>query len=770
MRAALLFVALCQANLAEAEAWLRVDKPSALVRANAPTSAIDYGAFLWMPAAHAPIALLDARAQRIEQPFHMLMDGQLRDPRDGIRSADPWLQATVHSGPDFRIVQFFGPPRAADLDDLRAANVRPVRYLAPFSYIVWATQNELANLSARSGAVRWAGDFLPAQRVPQQSRELGSQMQQAMALLDATSASAVIDALAATGAQLVKQRVLTPDLTLVELQLPGDRFLQAATQPGLYTLQRIPNDGGPRSEMTNQSIVGGYNASNVISPGYLDWLNPTGLTGAGVKVSIVDGGIRTTHTDLANNMVACVGSSGSCTTANDSHGTHVAGAVAGNASSAIRDAGNFLRGQGVAPGASLIQQRYGPFLSAGGPGGMVVDGMLSIYKDAALSGAQLANNSWGPGSVPQGYDIPTMQVDMIARDANPDEAGSQPILTVWSIMNGNGDRNTGICAPSSLGSPDEAKNLFAIGSTRMQTGAGAQIAALFDVSSNSAHGPACDGRMVPHIVAPGCSTDSTGSGSDSSFALLCGTSMASPVVSGASALYWQRYRNLNGGRDPSPALIKAVFTAAAKNLTGFLDADGGVMPQRPNRYSGWGRLDLNAVINPGVDVWLFDQAQVLPTTGSTWAVDLLADDPAQPVRIMLSWTDAAGPGSGGTTPSWTNDLDLSVSAGAQSWRGNVFDAASGWSAAGGSADAKNNLEGVFLSPAQHAGGGFSINVLAATIAADALNPWTPTTPRQDFAVVCYNCKPAAALPDPLFADGFDGASPVDALFANGFED
>lgn len=752
-----------------AEPWLRVEQPTAALRAQLPAHAIDYGSFIWMPAAAAPTGVLGARVQRSEQPFALVIDGEPVDPLQMPASNNPWWQANSVSGGDFRLVQLYGPPRVQDLAELRAANVRPVRYLAPFSYIVWSTRAELDSLSARSGAVRWAGDLLPAQRVPPQSREWPAGPTRAMALVDAASADDVIAALIALPAQRVERTSLTSDLTLIELELSGSDYLSAAHVPGVYTLQHIDSGGGPRGEMSNQSIVGGINGGGSVVPGYVDWLTPTGLSGAGVKVSIVDGGIRTTHADLASRIVPCLGSEGSCVTANDNHGTHVAGAVAGTGASAVRDAALFLRGQGVAPGASLIQQRYGPFLGAG-PGSMVANGMLRIYKDAAVSGAQLANNSWGPTGTPQGYDIPTMQVDMIARDADPTLAGNQPVLTVWSIMNGNGDRNTGICAPSSLGSPDEAKNLFAIGSTRMQTGAGAQIAALFDVSSNSAHGPACDGRMVPNIVAPGCSTDSTGSGSDSSFALLCGTSMASPVVSGASALYWQRYRNLNGGRDPSPALIKAVFTAAAKNLTGFLDADGGVMPQRPNRYSGWGRLDLNAVINPGVDVWLFDQEQVLPTTGSTWAVDLLADDPAQPVRIMLSWTDAPGPGTGGTTPSWTNDLDLRVSAGAQTWRGNVFDQASGWSAAGGSADAKNNLEGVFLSPAQHAGGGFSINVLAATIAADALNPWTPTTPRQDFAVVCYNCKPAAALPDPLFADGFDGASPIDALFANGFED
>ena len=153
-------------------------------------------------------------------------------------------------------------------------------------------------------------------------------------------------------------------------------------------------------------------------------------------------------------------------------------------------------------------------------------------------------------------------------------------------------------------------------------------------------------------------------------------------------------------------------------------------------------------------------------TGATFAVDLQADDPAQPVRIMLAWTDAPGPGTGGTTASWTNDLDLNVQVAAQSFRGNVFAANDGFSQSGGNADGKNNLEGVFLSPAQHAGAGFRLQVLAATIAADALNPWLPGSAAQDFALVCYNCRPVE-LSDSLYADGFE--SSVDTLFADGFE-
>lgn len=747
---------------AAAEDWLRIDRPTPELRAALPPRAIDYGGFVWMPASAGRGLPPGTVALTLADPHALSIDGLRIDPLAGRpASSDPWLQSPAYAGPDFRLVQLHGPPRAQDLDGLRDAGVRPVRYLAPFSYIVWASAAQLDALRARSGEVRWAGALLPAQRVPPQSRSQDPAPVRAMALVDAASADSVIAALTASGANLVKRAAFTGDLTMVELDLPGASALSAARTPGVYTLQRIPGDAGPRSEISNQSVVGNYNASQIAFPGYQNWLSQTGLTGNGVTVSIVDGGIRTTHVDLAGAMVPCTGSNGSCTAFADNHGTHVAGAVAGRGSSGVLDAGGFLRGQGVAPGASLVQQRYGPFLT-GGPGGMAVDGMLDIFHDSVASGARIANNSWGPASIPQGYDIPTMQVDMIVRDADAGTAGNQPIMAVWSIMNGNGDRPGGPCAPSSLGSPDEAKNLLAVGSTRLLSGS-TQLGALFDVSANSAHGPACDGRIVPHIVAPGCATDSTTSTSDTAFGTLCGTSMASPVVSGASALYWQRHRNVYG-TNPSPALVKALLSATATNLTGRLDADGGVMPQRPNRYSGWGRLDLNAVLAPGVGIWVHDQETVLTSSGEEYLVRLEADNPRLPVRLMLAWTDAPGPGTGGTTPSWTNDLDLSASIDANTWRGNVIDPTSGFSATGGGADNKNNLEGIFLSPAQHAGTAIEIRVLAATIAADALNPYTPSSPRQDFALVCHNCR---VLRDTLFDDGFE--SVADGLFADGFE-
>jgi uncharacterized repeat protein (TIGR01451 family) len=730
------------AALAGADAaWLRVEIRDAATRASLPPGAIDYGRFAWLPAAEAP-AELRRKGQLVERAFHLTLGERRFDPAtDFPAGMDPWHAPTGAAGGDFRLVQFQGPIRPEWLAALRAAGAEPVQYIHPFAYVVWADPAALHAARALP-AVRFTGEFLPAFRVPVQSRESQARHGHAMALVFRAREAETLAAMAAAGAPVLAVEAMTDQLSVVHLQALPERFLDLARIPGLYTLQEISQDAGPRGEMSNQSVVGGYDASNQIFPGYLDWLTPTGLSGQGVVVGIVDGGIRTSHQDLVGRMVPCVSAGGtptSCTTADNSHGTHVAGAVAGTGASGIR-LGGFLRGQGVAPGASLVQQRYSAFISGAGPGGMVPNGMLTIFRESALSGALLTNNSWGPSGTPQGYNIPTRQVDMISRDADPNLPSQQPVLAVWSVMNGNGD-SAGACAPSSLGAPDEAKNLLAVGSTKLQTNSGAQIAAIFDISANSGHGPACDGRMVPHIVAPGCSTDSTGSGSDTSFGFLCGTSMASPVVSGAVALFVEQYREAHGS-DPSPALVKAVFTAAARNLIGMRNADNGVMGHRPDRFQGWGRLDLDRTVRTDSEWFLLDQTELFTATGQQWTRTLGPFDPDQPVHIMLAWTDAPGAGTGGSTPAWVNDLDLQVEVNGTLFRGNVFDPTTGFSASGGTADHRNNLEGVVLSPAQHGGGELTLRVLAANIAADALDPWTPdhANPRQDFALACLNCS------------------------------
>ncbi len=732
------------------EAWVKIYDPPAQLQQNLPAEAIDYGSFIWAPAAVASDLIQAQHIDRIENPFALTVGSLKIDPRAGFPETESgWNQSPAHAEADFRLVQFNGPIKGEWLDELRTAGLEPVQYLHPFSYIVWAEANKLSTADSLTN-VRWAGEFVPAFRVPLQSRESTDSHVYAMAMIYAPAQTAIISNLRQNGVTVITNRSLNRHFNIVQLETSPDSYLALAQLPGVFTLQQIGQDAGPRGEMSNQSVVGGYDDTNTIFTGYLSWLNPTGLDGSGVVVGIVDGGVRGTHQDLTDNMVSCLGVNGSCTSANDNHGTHVAGAVGGTGISGVTDSNGFLRGQGVAPAASLIEQRYPPFLG-GGPGGMAVNGMLDIYQDSAVSGAVLTNNSWGPTGTPQGYDIPTMEIDFITRDADPDTAGSQPVLPVWSIMNGNGDRNVGICAPSSLGSPDEAKNLFAVGSTVLQVGGGNQSSDIFSVSANSAHGQACDGRQVPHIVAPGCSTDSTTANSDSSYsATFCGTSMASPIVSGSVSLFSEQYRN-EFGIDPSPALIKARFTAVTMDLIGNTDADGNTLGHRPDRKQGWGRLNLDAVINPPQSVIFIDQTEIFSNTGDDWQETYTAADPDEPIRIMLAWSDAPGPGTGGLTPAWVNDLDLILTIDDQTYFGNNISTADGFSQAGGSADTMNNLEGIMLSAAQHQGGSINLQVLASNVTADAIDPWIPAGPRQDFAIVCYNCAPGIEV----FKSGFE---------------
>lgn len=739
----LFFVALCLVSIHPAhadETWIRIDRPDPAQRAQMPAEAIDYGAFVWLPAESLGEAVTGAPSHRIENPFAMNLDGERFDPADGFPAFPPgWQDADrAPPGPDFHLVQFQGPIKASWLDEIRLAGLEPVQYLAPFAYIVWG-ESERLEQARELARVRFA-DRVPAiMRVPVQSRVAAKPHTDAMAMLYRPEAERIAMDMAAAGVTVERLRPAGPHFSVARLAAAPGKFRQLADIPGVLTIQQIAQDGGPRGEMSGQSVTGGIDGSGTVMPGYSDWLGELGLSGEGITVAIVDGGIRETHGDLAGRFAPCQDSGQtptSCTQANDNHGTHVAGAVAGNGASGVSDANGFLRGLGMAPASTLIQQRYPDFLDGSGPGGMVPDGMLTIFHESVLSGAVIANNSWGPTGSPQGYDIPTREVDIITRDADPDLAGPQSVLPVWAIMNGNGDGD-GACAPSSLGSPDEAKNLLAVGASRLQNGDGSQVGDIFNLGTNSAHGPACDGRLVPHVIAPGQLTDSTWASNDTAYNLKGGTSMAAPVVAGAAALFYEQYRE-RFRAEPSPALTKAVLTATALDLVGQNDADGKILDHRPDRKQGWGRLDLAAALDPQANISLIDQNVTFTASGQSWSASYAVHREDEPVSIRLAWSDAPGSGMGGTSPAWVNDLDLIVEVDGTAYLGNDIDPADGFSTTGGLPDEKNNLEGVILDPSQHQGQTFTITVMAANIAGDALDPHDPRSFRQDFALAAVN--------------------------------
>src|SRR5581483_7170951 len=166
-------------------------------------------------------------------------------------------------------------------------------------------------------------------------------------------------------------------------------------------LNQLANSGAvlwiePAPHMKLVDEVSSAIVAGEAGPGQL-YTQSLGYTGAGVAVAVGDSGLNngdaaTMHPDLfgrATNFFWY----GSLTDAADehSHGTHVAGIIAGNAATGEVDENGFLYGLGVAPGARLITQRIfdgvGNFESP--------PSFEKMTRDAKRAGADIGSNSWG---------------------------------------------------------------------------------------------------------------------------------------------------------------------------------------------------------------------------------------------------------------------------------------------------------------------------------------------------------------------------------------
>jgi hypothetical protein len=660
------------------------------------------------------------------------------DPIQGEPTLPDGWSRSLQTAPDLHLVQFDGPIPEGALGRMRAAGLEPVQYIFPDTYVAWGRSADRERLRGQS-RVRWTGDFAPAYRVRPEWRDRRGELLDVRVLIyRGADVGTVTAALSKIGLEIGTRTVVGAKLEIAGFRIPGGLMRFAASIPGVYSIQPIGGDWSARAEVSDQINVNNVDDFEVAYPGYRDWLAFAGLDGTGVHVAIVDEGVDQLHPDLSAGYLPCTGDS--CTAAPSNHGTHVAGIVSGDGVSGITDANGFLRGLGVAPESSISEQEFIMFRFLPG-------GVSELIKDSSRSGATISNNSWGTSSTALGYNADALMIDAGVRDADPSTAGNQSLFYVQAFNNGNG-------GVSSQGTPDEAKNSFVVGSTWAINTSGDPNPNIDSLSSNSAHGPALDGRRIPHLVAPGCYVDSTlpSVGGEYGHGYLCGTSMAAPQVSGAAALFTQYYRSLPGVTgNPSPALTKAALMAVGRDLAGHQDADAVVMGHRPDNKQGWGRLDLAALVTPPPGSVLYvDQTRVFEETGEAWLREVTPVNPSEPMRIMLAWTDAPGPGLGGSTPAWANNVDLVVEAGGNTYRGNVF-GSNGWSTTGGTADFKNNAEGVFLGVPP---GNVTIRVVATDINSDGV-PGVGDEIDQDFALVCVNCAYAAGFdldPHPVTSD------------------
>jgi subtilisin family serine protease len=298
-----------------------------------------------------------------------------------------------------------------------------------------------------------------------------------------------------------------------------------------------------------------------------------GLTGAGVRVAVLDTGIDTDHPDLAGKTAVSQDFTGTGGVEDGhGHGTHVASIITGTGAAS---GGQY---RGVAPDVSLA---VGKVLDDGGWG--TDDSVLAGMRWAAAeSGAKVVNMSLG-GDPTDGQDPMSMAVNTLSRQYG----------TLFVIAAGN------FGADRSVASPGAADDALTVGSVSKS-----------DVPSDfSSRGPRLgDGAAKPEISAPGgaivaarpAGVPPLGEPVGDGYQELDGTSMAAPHVAGAAAILAQQHPDWAG-----PAL-KSALVSSAQPVT-----DASVS------QVGAGRLDLaRATATPVVATAAVSAYLPWPNTGS----------------------------------------------------------------------------------------------------------------------------------------------------------
>lgn len=243
--------------------------------------------------------------------------------------------------------------------------------------------------------------------------------------------------------------------------------------------------------------------------------------GQGVHAYIVDTGVRISHSDFggrASNGYDAVDGDNVAQDGNG-HGTHVAGTVAGNS-------------YGVAKKASIVAVRVLDNSGSGTTAG-VIDGIDWVTANAIKPA--VANMSLGGGV--------SSTLDAAVRRAI--SAG-----VTFAVAAGNESTN------ASNSSPARVTEAITVGASE----------------SNDAEAYYSNYGSVLDIYAPGTSITSSWNTSDTATNTISGTSMATPHVTGAAALY------LADHTTATPAQVSSALVSSAS--TGVLSGLGSGSPNR----------------------------------------------------------------------------------------------------------------------------------------------------------------------------------------------
>jgi hypothetical protein len=701
------------------------------------------------------------------------------------------------SGKRLQLIQWRGAVQPSWIAELNRLGVEIVDYIPENAYLVygdWKVLSAMQKRMADKDYVRWEGVYRATDKIQpgalEASREEPDLFAVQMVLNPQSNPETLKTIRSLQISETIKEEPAGKYYNVIT-HLPPEEIAKLAERPDIISIGPYVT---PKMFCERQAIImaGQLNGNvPVLGSGYLTWLAGKGFTQAqfdasGLVVDVTDSPIDNGTTspnhfalykggDIANvsrmvySRLEGTANSGSSTQAVDGHGNlnaHIIGGDVTLGTSPHVDAFGFHYGLGIAPfvkiGGSIIFDTSS-FTNPNYP---------NLAARAYRDGVRISSNSWGADTA-GAYDVDAQSYDALVRDAQPTGSavavvGNQQMTFVFAAGNAGSGTKT-------VGSPGTAKNVITVGAAEnVQAFGGADSSGIADTGADSVNdiisfssrGPCSDSRAKPDIVAPGTHIsggvpqavktmsgtgtklsvfDGSGvSGGVSSiyfpsagqqfYTASSGTSHSTPGVAGGAALVYQWFLN-RGSAAPSPAMLKGFMMNSARYMTGVSAND--------NLYSnnqGMGMVNLEASFD-GVPRLLKDQvaADIFTASGQTRSYAGTISSSTKPVRVTVAWTDAPGSTTGN---AYKNNLDLTVVVNGTTYKGNVFTGAN--SIAGGVADARNNVESVFL-PAGTSGN-VTITVAATNINSDGV-PNYGTAVDQDFALIAYNL--AEGNPPPI---------------------
>lgn len=599
--------------------------------------------------------------------------------------------ASLRIDPNHRqmfVVQFKGSVNAKLKQSLSKQGISVYKYIPEDALIVEATQNLIEGIKPLLNTyVAYTADFKRSENLEANSifnREQSQNLTVTLfsenkvnSTLEKISNSESFQVLSVNGRFI--NVVTTPQGEAFLLNEDAVEYVEPMAE--MQTMYMDLNSDNPaRDTLAVEAELNGFETGTKVMNFSSAW--DKSFTGKNQIVAVADtgldsGDLTTIHQDFkgAVKQGLIVGIGGKSWGDPMGHGTHVAGSVLG---------------RGTAKGGLLKGGAYGASLVMEGMWSDIMDNLMvpklsDLFSQAKNAGATVHSNSWGSAKNFGVYDSMASQVDDFMFK-------NQDMLIVFAAGNNGVDKDkNGVIDSDSISSPGVAKNCLTVGASEnlLDTGGiqkqvkdlknaaeswGAEPIFSSKVSDNangiaifSSRGPTKDGRTKPEVVAPGTNILSVRSQNpkagvlwgeyNKDYVYSGGTSMATPLVSGAATVIRQYIQEKLNIAKPSGALLKAAVIASTQDLFPGQYGEGSptqeLKTKRPNFDEGFGKVDLGQTVS-NLEFQGFDSS-----VGEGQSVEFKFEvKSAAHLTAVLSYFDA--PAAAAATVTLVNNLDLQL--------------------------------------------------------------------------------------------------------------